>query len=54
MKLLNQAIEKDQSGYVRIVPEEPEDMWHIYNLIQKGDQLQASTIRGVKSESSTG
>ncbi|KAJ1853262.1 Translation factor pelota [Coemansia sp. RSA 2703] len=54
MKLLNQAIEKDQSGYVRVVPEEPEDMWHIYNLIQKGDQLQASTIRGVKSESSTG
>ncbi|KAJ2701964.1 Translation factor pelota [Coemansia sp. IMI 203386] len=54
MKLLQQQIEKDQSGFVRVVPEEPEDMWHIYNLIQKGDQLQASTVRGVKSESNTG
>ncbi|KAI8325843.1 protein pelota [Martensiomyces pterosporus] len=54
MKLLKQDIEKDHSGYVRLVAEQPEDMWHIYNLIQKGDQLQASTIRGVKSESNTG
>ncbi|KAJ1960585.1 Translation factor pelota [Dipsacomyces acuminosporus] len=54
MKLLKQDIEKDSSGFVRLIAEQPEDMWHIYNLVQKGDQLQASTIRGVKSESSTG
>ncbi|KAJ2724998.1 Translation factor pelota [Coemansia sp. Benny D115] len=54
MKLVKKDIEKDQSGYVRLIPEEPEDMWHLYNLIQKGDELQASTIRGVKSETSTG
>ncbi|KAJ2399137.1 Translation factor pelota [Coemansia sp. RSA 2559] len=54
MKLLHKNIEKDKSGSVRLMPEHPEDMWHVYNLIQKGDQLEASTIRGVKSESSTG
>ncbi|KAJ2716279.1 Translation factor pelota [Coemansia spiralis] len=54
MKLLSQHIDKDQSGSVRLVPEEPEDIWHAYNLILKGDQLTAVTSRGVKSESSTG
>ncbi|KAJ1729861.1 Translation factor pelota [Coemansia biformis] len=54
MKLVSKHIEKDQSGSVRLVPEESEDIWHAYNLIQKGDQLTAATSRGVKSESSTG
>ncbi|KAJ2504488.1 Translation factor pelota, partial [Coemansia sp. RSA 2049] len=54
MKLIYKRIEKDSSGSVRLVPEHPEDMWHVYNLIQKNDQLEASTVRGVKSESSTG
>ncbi|KAJ1665112.1 Translation factor pelota [Coemansia sp. RSA 1813] len=54
MKLLHKHIEKDESGSARLIPEHPEDMWHVYNLIQKGDQLKASTVRGVKSESSTG
>ncbi|KAJ2512841.1 Translation factor pelota [Coemansia sp. RSA 1939] len=54
MKLIYKRIEKDSSGSVRLVPEHPEDMWHVYNLIQKSDQLEASTVRGVKSESSTG
>ncbi|KAJ2507904.1 Translation factor pelota [Coemansia sp. RSA 2052] len=54
MKLLKQFIEKSRAGYVRLIPEQPEDMWHIYNLIQKEDQLEASTVRGVKSETATG
>jgi len=54
MKLLKKSIEKDKSGYVTLTPTEPEDMWHIYNLIQKGDQLKATTIRRVISETSTG
>ncbi|KAJ2162286.1 Translation factor pelota [Coemansia sp. RSA 552] len=54
MKLLRRDIEKDQSGQVRLIPQEPEDMWHVYNLIQMGDQLTASTVRGVKTESKTG
>lgn len=45
MKLVKQFIEKDKSGYVSLIPEEFEDMWHVYNLIQKHDQLRAVTIR---------
>lgn len=40
--------------YVTLVPEEPEDMWHAYNLISKGDSVRSTTIRKVQSESSTG
>ncbi|KAJ3361616.1 hypothetical protein GGF31_002208 [Allomyces arbusculus] len=54
MKQLGRHIEKDASGYVKLCPEESEDMWHIYNLIAPGDRVRASTIRRVQSESSTG
>lgn len=32
---------------VTLIPEEAEDMWHTYNLLQVGDSLRASTIRSV-------
>lgn len=35
-------------------PQETEDMWHAYNLIAEQDQVRASTIRKVTTESSTG
>ncbi|ORX90175.1 hypothetical protein K493DRAFT_278220 [Basidiobolus meristosporus CBS 931.73] len=54
MKLIKKHIEKDKTGYVTLYPEELEDMWHVYNLIQVGDQLRAVTIRRVQSESNTG
>ncbi|KAI9150929.1 Translation factor pelota [Blastocladiella emersonii ATCC 22665] len=54
MKQLGRHIEKDSSGYVRLQPEEPEDMWHIYNLVAPGDRIKASSFRKVQSESSTG
>ncbi|XP_064425603.1 protein pelota homolog [Latimeria chalumnae] len=54
MKLLSKDIEKDNAGQVTLIPEEPEDMWHTYNLLQVGDSLRASTIRKVQTESSTG
>uniref|UniRef100_A0A4W6CQQ7 Protein pelota homolog n=1 Tax=Lates calcarifer TaxID=8187 RepID=A0A4W6CQQ7_LATCA len=44
MKLLHKDIEKDNAGQVTLVPEEAEDMWHTYNLLQVGDSLRASTI----------
>uniref|UniRef100_A0A8C8CFZ2 Protein pelota homolog n=1 Tax=Oncorhynchus tshawytscha TaxID=74940 RepID=A0A8C8CFZ2_ONCTS len=42
------------SFQVTLMPEEAEDMWHTYNLLQIGDSLMASTIRKVQTESSTG
>ncbi|XP_039565922.1 protein pelota homolog [Passer montanus] len=54
MKLVRKDLEKDNAGQVTLIPEEPEDMWHTYNLLQVGDSLRASTIRKVQTESSTG
>lgn len=54
MKLVHKDIEKDNAGQVTLIPEEAEDMWHTYNLVQVGDSLRASTIRKVQTESSTG
>lgn len=55
MKLVHKNInDKDHSGIVVLVPEEPEDMWHAYNLIAEGDSVRASTIRKVQNESNTG
>jgi protein pelota len=45
MKLVKKGIEKDQSGFVTLIAEDAEDMWHAYNLISKGDGLKATTIR---------
>lgn len=54
MKLEGKYIDKNGSGYVTLIPEEDDDMWHIYNLIAVGDSLRSTTIRKVTSESNTG
>ncbi|ORY85375.1 hypothetical protein BCR35DRAFT_302850 [Leucosporidium creatinivorum] len=54
MLLVKQHIERDGSGYVTLRPQEDEDMWHAYNLIQEGDELRGSAVRRVTTESSTG
>ncbi|XP_058120287.1 protein pelota [Anopheles ziemanni] len=54
MKLVRKNVDKSGDGSVTLVPEEPEDMWHAYNLIAEGDQVRSSTIRKVQNESSTG
>ncbi|VDB85448.1 unnamed protein product [Peniophora sp. CBMAI 1063] len=54
MKLVGKHINKDHSGYVNVRPEDDEDMWHLYNLIQEGDYVRAPAIRRVQNVSSTG
>ena len=54
MKLIHKDLTKDSSGQVTLCPEDGEDMWHTYNLLQPGDSLRASTLRKVQVESSTG
>ncbi|CAI6334551.1 unnamed protein product [Periconia digitata] len=55
MRLLKQQIErKDGSGFAVLLPEEPEDMWHAYNLIQPTDTLRARAIRRVSKTSDAG
>ena len=54
MRLVKQSIERDGSGFVTLLPEEPEDMWFAYNLIRPHDILRASAVRRVTTESATG
>lgn len=54
MRLIRRNIERDQSGAITLYPEQPEDMWHTYNLIQTGDQVRATTVRRVVNQSATG
>jgi protein pelota len=51
MKLLRQQIEaKTGAGTATLLPEEPEDMWHAYNLIQPTDHIRAKAIRRISKE----
>ncbi|KAI9001084.1 eRF1 domain 1-domain-containing protein [Trametes punicea] len=54
MKLIGKRVEKDGSGHVTVRPEDDEDMWHLYNLIQEGDRVRAAGIRRVQNVSATG
>jgi protein pelota len=55
MKLLKRSISvKDGDGYLLVRPDTPEDLWHLYNLCQVGDELRCSTFRKVTKGSSTG
>ncbi|KAF2119684.1 eRF1 domain 1-domain-containing protein [Lophiotrema nucula] len=55
MRLLKSAIDaKHGSGTATLLPEEPEDMWHAYNLIQPTDLLRARAVRRVSKTSDAG
>jgi protein pelota len=47
VKLIEKNLRK---GIVKVVPESPNDLWHLYNLIFKGDQVYAYTTREVKTD----
>jgi protein pelota len=48
MRLLKKVISgKPPSGFVDILPEDDEDLWHAYNLIAMGDSVTAGTFRKV-------
>lgn len=55
MRLVHRDINlRDGTGSATLIPQEPEDMWHLYNLIRPLDTLRAPAIRKVKSEAATG
>jgi len=54
MKLVSKNINRDGTGSVKLMPQAEEDMWHVYNLLAKGDFVTATTFRKVQQTSSTG
>lgn len=55
MRLIKQTIDRRTgAGAATLLPEEPEDMWHAYNLIRPQDTLRAAAVRKVTTSSATG
>jgi protein pelota len=54
MKVLKSGVVLNGEGTIKITCEESDDMWHAYNLLQKGDKVTAFTFRKVQKETSSG
>ncbi|KAH7887643.1 eRF1 domain 1-domain-containing protein [Phlebopus sp. FC_14] len=54
MKLVGKYVDKSGTGHVTLRPEDDEDMWHLYNLIQQDDLVRAPAVRRVQSVTATG
>jgi protein pelota len=45
-------VEKNlHQGFVKVVPDTPDDLWHLYNIVYKGDEVYAYTSRAIKTDS---
>lgn len=51
MKILKMNLKK---GFVKVLPETLDDLWHLYNIIYKNDEVHARTTREVKVEKDLG
>lgn len=45
MKILEVHLKK---GFAKVVPQSLDDLWHLYNLVYRGDQVYAKTTRQIK------
>ncbi|KAG7833041.1 hypothetical protein KL943_004489 [Ogataea angusta] len=52
MKLVHSSFQKDKSGSVSLVPQDGEDLWTLYNLISKDDEVRLKTHRNIKKSPS--
>jgi protein pelota len=45
-------VEKNlHQGFVKVVPDLPDDLWHLYNIVYTGDEVYAYTSRAIKNDS---
>ena len=47
MKILETNLKK---GYIKVIPETIDDLWHLYNVVYKNDEVYARTTREVKQD----
>ena len=47
MKIIEKNLRK---GIIKVVPDSLDDLWHLYNVIYKGDEVYAYTSRSLKSD----
>ncbi len=47
-------IEKNlHQGFLKVVPDTPDDLWHLYNVVYKGDEVYSFSSRSIKSDTAT-
>ncbi|KNH05662.1 meiotic cell division protein pelota [Perkinsela sp. CCAP 1560/4] len=54
MRLIKKEISSDGSGRVSLVPQETNDLWYIFRILNEGNTLRTRTIRKVVKENSSG
>lgn len=47
MKIIEKNLHK---GYIKLVPDSVDDFWHLYNVINKGDEVYAYSSRAIKTD----
>ena len=47
MKIIEKNLQQD---FVKVVPDSPDDLWHLYNIIYQGDEVYAYSSRAIKSD----
>lgn len=50
MKLISNHFDKDSSGSVTLIAQDKEDLFTLYNLIQKKDEVELKTMRNIKKD----
>jgi protein pelota len=54
MKLLEKKLDKDAKGHVKLVPENADDLWQLYNIAAAGDAASGVTLRKISKENAAG
>jgi protein pelota len=47
LKIIEKNVAQD---FVKVVPDSPDDLWHLYNIIYPGDEVYAYSSRAIKSD----
>ncbi len=47
MKIIGRNL---RQGFVKVVPSSDDDLWHLYNIVYKGDEVYAYSSRAVKTD----
>ncbi|KAL6774078.1 hypothetical protein ACKKBG_A23685 [Auxenochlorella protothecoides x Auxenochlorella symbiontica] len=54
MKFISKKFSKNGPGSVKLIPEDGEDLWHVFNLVRMGDKVAATTYRKVQRDTGMG